>query len=166
MTDLLRARCLKSQQKLISGFTAEDIRLLSDDRKKCHEYFERQRWCASVVDSIAAYSVPRVVSLFLVTIVPRADTDTVLWSVAGDVPSAYFVTDHAQTPAKALDVYTELMEDWVRAVRGDGDLDDVFPVEAVASMENAALLEVRLRLVRSDLIPDAQAHWDDVLGAR
>ena len=100
------------------------------------------------------------------TIIPRADTDTVVWSVVGDLPSAYFVTDEAETPARALDVYIELMEDWVRAVRGDGDLDDVFPIEAVASMENAALLEVRLRLVRSDLVPDAQAHWADVLGTR
>lgn len=165
MTELLRARCLESQQTLIAEFTGEDIRLLASDRKKCHEYFERQRWCASVVESVVAYSVPRVMSLFLVTITPKADTDAVLWAVVGDLPSAYFVTDDAETPAKALDVYIELMEDWVAAVRSTGELDDVFPVEANASTENAALLEERLRFVRSELVPYAEAHWADVFGA-
>lgn len=166
MTELLRARCLRSEQKLLTDFSGDLIRLLSNDRKKCHAYFERQRWCASVVGSVVAYSVPSVLSLFLVTIVPKADTDAVLWSVAGDLPSAYFVTDDAETPAKAIDVYIELMEDWIAAVRGAGDLDDVFPVEAPASLENAALLDDRLPFLRSELIPYAEAHWDEVFGAR
>jgi hypothetical protein len=165
MTDLLRARCLKSQQKLITGFTGEDIRLLSDDRKKCHAYFERQRWCASVTESIVVYSVPRVLSLFLVTIAPDGDADTVLWSVVGDLPSAYFVIDDVETPADALDVYIELMEDWVVAVRDARGLDDVFPVEAEASMENASLLEGRLGFLRSDLVPYAASHWAELFGA-
>ena len=163
MTDVLRARCLKSQQKLLADFTSEDIRLLASDREKCHEYFGRQRWCSSVTESVVAYSVPRVVSLFLVTIVPRADTDAVLWSVVGDLPSAYFVTDATNGPAKALDVYTELMEDWASAVRDGGDLDEVFPVEAAASLENAALLEDRMRFLRSELVPLAHAHWAGAL---
>lgn len=111
-----------------------------------------------------AYSVPRVVSVFLVTIVPRADADTVLWSVVGDLPSAYLVTDDTNGPAEALDVYFELMEDWAACVRDGRGLDEVFPVEAAASIENAALLEERMRFLRSELVPLAQAHWADALG--
>jgi hypothetical protein len=164
MTDLLRARCLKSQQKHFADFTSEDMRLLASDRQKCHEYFGRQRWCDSVTESVVAYSVPRVVSVFLVTIVPRADTDTVLWCVVGDLPSAYFVTDDTSGPAEALDVYIELMEDWAACVRDGGGLDEVFPVEAAASLETAALLEDRMRFLRSELVPLAQSHCADTLG--
>lgn len=164
MTDPLRARCLKSQQKLFADFTDEDIRLLAADRAKCLAYFERQDWCASVTESVVAYSVPRVVSVLLVTIIPRAETDTALWSVVGDLPSAYFVTDDTNEPADALEVYIKLMEDWVAAVRDGGDLDEVFPVEAAASLENAALFEDRMRYLRSEFVPFAHAHWAEVLG--
>lgn len=46
-------------------------------------------------------------------------TPGALWVVAGDLPSAYLVTDAAPTATAtaALAIYCSLMQDWVEAVR-------------------------------------------------
>ena len=103
-----------------------------------------------------------MISVFLVHLVPREGADPVIWCIVGDLPSAYLVVDDANEPADALCIYADLMDDWVRAVRDGDDLDEGFPVEAVPSLENAAMLESRMKFMRSEIIPYARSHWAEL----
>ena len=94
-----------------------------------------------------------VVAVFLFRIDPAPPAEEWLWVVTGDLPSAYLVTDEAQTPAAALEGYCALMEDWATAVRSGAPLEDVFPVAAEATKENADSVVKRVNFVRNEVIP-------------
>lgn len=76
--------------------------------------------------------------------------------VCGDLPTAYFVPDQAPTPGAALSVYCVLMDEWIAAVRGKGDLSIVFPVAAEPTETNAVQLQKRIAFLRSEVIPAFQ----------
>jgi hypothetical protein len=80
-------------------------------------------------------------------------TDDKLWVIVGDLPSAYMVVEPNERPQDALEKYCELMEDWIQAVRDSAKLDDVFPVAAEPSLENAELLEKRIAFLLAEIIP-------------
>ncbi|TCD16655.1 hypothetical protein [Oricola cellulosilytica] len=80
------------------------------------------------------------------------------------LPAAYIWTGHpdfadpdsAQTPAAALESYTNVIQDWVDAVKVGGDLSKVFPVdipEGKAPREYAFDVEKLLDRIREDLLP-------------
>jgi hypothetical protein len=90
---------------------------------------------------------------------PIQGTNEWFWVVVGDLPSAYLVLDNADNPVSALEVYCGLMEDWANAVLENRSLDDVFPVEAKPTPDNAKLLLKRTDFIRTRLLPDWQADW-------
>jgi hypothetical protein len=94
-----------------------------------------------------------VVGVFLFHIDPAPGVDEWLWVVAGDLPTAYLVTDEAPDPASALEAYCNLMSDWAEAVRAGRDLADVFPVAAEATLEHAEMLANRVSFLRARVIP-------------
>lgn len=93
-----------------------------------------------------------VVAVFLFRIRAVGPIDQWLWVITGDLPSAYLVTDRATSPVRTLEVYCELMADWTCAVR-KGNLRDTFPVEAEPTAENADLLEKRVALLQTQILP-------------
>jgi hypothetical protein len=78
-----------------------------------------------------------------------------LWTVVGDLPPAYLVTDDAETPAEVLEAYCERMDDWADRVISKGNLSESFPVAAQPTTEHAEMLRARLEFIRAKLIPDA-----------
>jgi hypothetical protein len=95
-----------------------------------------------------------VVAIFLIELAARVNaTDKELWVVVGDLPSAYMAVDEDETALEALEKYCDLMDQWIAAVRSDNDLDDVFPVEAEPTQENADALQSRIGFLRNEIIP-------------
>ena len=45
------------------------------------------------------------------------------------------------------------MDDWIAAVLDEGDLDEVYPVDAEPNEQNARELESRLKFLRAEIIP-------------
>jgi len=118
-------------------------------------YLTAFAWCPAVRERYLGFGIGRVVALFLFRLEAPVDgQDDWLWVVTGDLPSAYFVTDHAATVAEAMNTYCVLMEDWADAVDHGLPLVDVFPVEATASHENAEMLRRRIRFLRERVIQD------------
>ena len=137
----------------MSGDDEEDTRLLHAALAEAREYLGGMTWYRGVKETYFGLGVGGVVAVFLFRIDPAPDVDEWLWVVVGDLPSAYLVTDEAPTPLAALEVYCELMDEWVEVVRRGGDLDEVYPVAAEASPENAADLARRIAFLRSEVIP-------------
>ena len=127
-----------------------ELRTMLDDARR---YIQSFAWCAGIEEELFGLGIGGVVAVFLFRIRPAGAIDEWLWVIAGDLPSAYLVTDRAASPVQALEVYCELMESWIRAVRQGGNLRDVFPVAAAPTSANADLLEKRIVFLRKKTIP-------------
>jgi hypothetical protein len=118
------------------------------------------KWCSRVVRSFWGWGIPPTLSICLFEIEPtNAHVDRWLWTVTGDVPPAYLVTDNARKPREALEVYVFEMGLWVRKVRAHEDLTDVIPVDVPRTDENADLLESRLNFVETEILNDWDSLW-------
>ena len=139
----------------ITGDDADDTRLLREMAEEARRYITSHSWCPPQKDLFLACGVGGVIALFLVDFTEKigGSPDDSLWLVVGDLPSAYFVTENATNPRAALETYCYLMDDWITAVLDKGDLDEVYPVEAEPSEQNARELESRLMFLRAEIIP-------------
>lgn len=135
------------------GDSDADTALLKSDLDKAERYIVNQKWCGGVKERYFGAGVGGIIAVFLFRIVPRGDADEWLWVIGGDVPCAYLVTDDVSSPREAVEVYCEMMSDWVDAVRSrSGDLDDVFPVDAPATDANAAALASRIAMIKESVL--------------
>ena len=133
-----------------------DASMSSDQRallSKAQEFLSAFPWCNAIQTAYVGCIIEGIVGVFLFEIIPSApEIDNQLWVVVGDLPPAYLVTDRAQDPASALKLYIKEMKAWVKAVRTDSPTDDIIPVNAKASKENAAALESRLNFLAKKVV--------------
>jgi hypothetical protein len=140
--------------KQIAGEDHTETKLLREMLDRAEAYVRSFKWCPPVVERFLGYAVGGVVAVFLFKFSEKIKgSDDLLWVVVGDVPSAYLVTDNAPDPPSALTVYCEMMEAWGRAVLNGSSMDEVFPIGAPATRENANMLLSRTRFIREKLIP-------------
>ena len=144
----------------MAGKSQEETSLLHASLKEAREYIEQFKWCHGVKEIYYGIGIGGVVAVFLFQIDAPPSVDEWLWVVVGDLPSCYLVTDDAETPASALRIYCNLMEDWTKAVLDGKPLDDVFSVQAAPTKENANQLAKRVELLRDDIIPAFEAETD------
>jgi hypothetical protein len=136
------------------GEDDDDTKELRATLEEARNYLTSFAWCTRIEEEFLGLGIGGIVAVFLFRIRPVGAVDAWLWVIAGDLPSAYLVTDRAASPVQALEVYCELMEDWIRAVRrGRPSPRDAFPVMAEPTSENADLLENRVALLRTKVIP-------------
>jgi hypothetical protein len=144
----------------IVGDDAEETGLLQQMLQEATDYLKSFRWCPPIDRIYLGAGVGGVVAAFLSHFRERIrGTDEWLWVVVGDLPSAYLVTDQADNPVSALKVYCQLMDDWANAVLEGRPLDDVFPVEAKPTPDNAQSLLRRTSFIRTRLLPNWRAEW-------
>lgn len=138
---------------VMAGEDDEETSLLRESLEEARAYLKGQKWCRSIRSERFGLGVGGVVAVFLFELAGDPGVDDLLWVVSGDLPLAYLVTDSAPTPAAALELYCDMMEDWINAARGKAALGDVFPVAVHPTEENAARLEKRVAFLRSEVIP-------------
>lgn len=137
----------------MKGDNPEDTRLLKSMFEEARGYLLSFNWCREVKESWFGWGVGGVCAVFLFEIIPaRKNVDSWLWVVVGDLPSAYVVLDGSPTPMKALDTYVELMQEWVDAVKQGKTTNNLIPVDAEQTMQNADLLERRLAFLRKKVL--------------
>jgi hypothetical protein len=138
----------------ITGDGPDDTALLRGMYLDAQAYIATVRGLSKISNTYLAYGIGGILALFLVEFTePVNETDICIWVVVGDIPSAYFVMDDAPDPKSALRVYCEIMSQWAEQVLSNGSLDEVFPVEAKPTSENALLLQRRLQHIRETIIP-------------
>lgn len=142
------------------GEDDEETSELQEFLQRARAFLESHRWCERITDAFFGFGIGGVVAVFLLRVEVKGVGEQLLWCVVGDLPSAYLVTDHAKTAAAALEAYAGLMEDWVMAVRDGTGLRDVYPVDAPADEEHAAMLEDRMRFLRKNVVPVARTQHE------
>ena len=132
----------------------EEAALLCDMAAKARSYVSSFSWCPNIKAAYLAFGIGKVVGVFLFDFQSKVGgTDDRLWVMVGDLPDAYLVVEPDDSAKEALVRYCELMDDWISAVLTFGKFDDVFPVAAPRTIENANLLRRRLDFLRSEIIP-------------
>lgn len=143
----------------IKGEDEKDTSLLNEMATHARNYITSFKWCLPITAMYLADGIGGVVAVFLVEFEGKiGGTDDRLWVVAGDLPSAYMIVEPDDCAREALETYCILMDDWVAAVRGDGDFGGVYPVEAARTEEHADMLASRLDFIRKEIIPEFSAE--------
>lgn len=142
----------------LRGDSDEDTEVLRRMADEARFFLNKFDWCKEIRELYFGLGIGGVLAVFLARILPsEKDVDEWLWVIVGDLPSAYLVTDAASTPAAALRAYIEEMREWVAAVRAGESVDNVIPVNAPVTPQNADALCSRLNHIERELIPEFES---------
>lgn len=139
----------------ISGDSLEDTQALKCMANSARDYLASFSWCPPIKNLFFAYGVGGIIAVFVAELTEsiKDSNDSLLWVIEGDLPSAYMVADDIQDPKTAIEVYCDLMDEWAKTVIDNQNLEEVFPVKAEPTHENAELLLKRTKFIRETLVP-------------
>lgn len=138
----------------IIGGDNEDTNLLHEMAVTARNYICSFSWCPPILAMYLGHGIGGVVAIFLAKFEQKiSGTDDCLWIIVGDLPSAYIVVEPCDSCREALERYCRLMDDWINEVLSFGDFQNVYPIDAPRSLENAELLRRRLDFIRREIIP-------------
>jgi hypothetical protein len=140
----------RSKLKPIFAIHNNEVKKLA---KEAEMFLLSHHWCRTIEYGYLSWAVAGVIGVFLFDIIPsEPEVDKTLWVVTGDIPSAYLVTDEAETWQEALEAYVYEMNRWVEAVRAGKSLDDIIPVNVEPDLKYAEMLEGRLSFMKKNFI--------------
>jgi hypothetical protein len=121
------------------------LRKMSEDAK---QYISSFPWCGTILNSYFGGGVGGIFAVFFFHIRPgRSDVDPWIWTVVGDVPSAYLPVSDCESPAEVFRTYLRGMNRWVELARKgqNGTPEEgVPPVNVPATPEWAEKLDQKL----------------------
>ena len=143
---LTRTNQLKAKTKV-----DKEIKKLSEE---AYNYLKQQAWCKEVEEGWLAEGWGYILGIFLFRINPSSkNVDDYVWIVVGDIPPAYIDIESAQTIEEVLKSYILIMRDWTHAVLNKLSLTESFPVAVDPSEKMANMLNRRLDLLESEILP-------------
>jgi len=121
-------------------------------------YAQAFRSTPVVRDVVLAFGIAPMLGLFLVrfaTPITRGELagETEVWVVVGDLPFMCFETDDARSPARALELYCAIAQDWAEAVLSGRDLSESYPIAIEPTAEHAEMLLSRIDFIRDEFVP-------------
>lgn len=128
----------------------DEIHCVLKLQQEAEEYLKSFDWCLKIKKSWYdnEFSSYDIIGVFLFEIEPINETvDDFVWVIIGDLPTVYL--DKSVTSGKeALEIYCDLMEDWIDNVKNGQSLEECFPVPNEPTAENADLLKTRIELIK------------------
>lgn len=122
--------------------------------KNARQYLTGHEWVLGIDEEYLGAAINGIIYIFLFKIRPaRADVDSWLWVIVGDLPPAYLTCDDCKTAAEALDGYIGAMESWVAAAIEGRSVAGLIPVNVPANRENAEMLKSRLEFLDKKILP-------------
>lgn len=138
----------------MAGETPEETRLLQKMQSEAEDFLGSHKWCKRIVERYFGYGVGGVLAIFLFRIVPTNPTvDEWLWTVVGDLPPAYLVTEGNPAPSDALEGYVKELQRWAGAVREGRATDELIPVNVPPTSASVEALQKRLDFIRDNILP-------------
>lgn len=116
-------------------------------------YLEYHTWCREISESYLGFLRPGIIGVFLFKIVPaKEEVDEWIWIIVGDIPPVYMTTEICPNPAIAVEEYIFAMRKWVEAARNGETIEEMVPVNAPPTKENAEALAGRLRFIEERIL--------------
>ncbi|OBQ46587.1 hypothetical protein JJL45_11855 [Tamlana sp. s12] len=128
----------------------DEIHCVLSLQKEAENYLKSFDWCLKIKKSWydSGFSSYDIIGVFLFEIEPiNENVDDFIWVIVGDLPTVYL--DKTVTSGmEAIEVYCDLMEDWIDNVKKGQSLEECFPVPSEPTIENADLLKTRIELIK------------------
>lgn len=138
---------------LLQGESEYETRMLRAYAQEARGYLESFPWCTGIRQLLYGVGVGGVIAVFLGELSIKALDREWLWIVAGDLPTAYFAAELADTPCLALRHYCAGVEAWAAAVRTKALDAQAMALRAEASLEIAVELSAKVLTVRRIVLP-------------
>ena len=142
-------------EELLENLTEMDeIQCLLNLHNEAKAYLENFDWCLSIKNSWneREYSFYDKIGVFLFEIEPaNQNVDDFVWIIVGDLPTVY-LDKSVSSGTEAVEIYCELMEDWIEHVVAGKTVEDCFPIPNAPTAENATLLKSRTEFIRENLL--------------
>ena len=132
----------------------EELKCILELQTKAENYLQSFNWCKSIKNNWydKEYCIYNQIGVFLFEIEPASpEVDDFIWIIAGDLPSVY-LDKSVKTASEALEVYCELMDDWVGNVKNGKSLSDSYPIPVEPTNKNADLLVARVSFIKEELL--------------
>jgi hypothetical protein len=144
----------------------EEVEGLAALAAEARTYVQSFRWARPIADVVLAFGLQPIIGLFLVQftegIPGEGQGDTEVWTVVGDLPSMYFETEDARTPARALELYCAVAQDWADNVLSGTSLADSYPIPVAPTREHAEMLLSRIEWLRLRMVPEAKGQAPEI----
>lgn len=144
----------KNVSEIESSFQTKEeenyLRLLLAQARK---FLNKQKWCKSILSEYCGLACDDAFGAFLFEVEPAfVEVDNFLWVIAGDLPPAYITCEEAKNAIAALNIYLGEMDRWVDAVLSGKSTDNLIPVDAKPTKENALILKSRLDWIGDNVV--------------
>jgi hypothetical protein len=127
---------------------------LDEALSEAREFITFYDWVSFVKAEFLGAGIEGVLYVFLFEIIPtRLNVDSWVWVIVGDLPRAYITCEDAKNPYEAIDAYIGAMEEWVEAAQSGRSVASLIPVSLPATLDNAAMLERRLKFIDEQILP-------------
>jgi len=125
--------------------------------KEASDFILSFYWCFEVKNSSIYTNLGKLLCIFLFEIDNSAsEDDNFLWVIVGDLPPMYLDTLGPTTTVQVLEDYADLAQDWIDKVKIGKSVNDCYPFIAAATLEMAELFQVRINLIKHNLIPNIE----------
>ncbi|MBL7797291.1 MAG: hypothetical protein JNJ90_12410 [Saprospiraceae bacterium] len=121
--------------------------------KEARLFLQGHNWCKAIEKQWLAANWDNILIVFYFDFIPdSSDTDDHVWVIVGDLPPAYIDVESANTETEAVQVYIEIMDDWVQCVKGGRPVEDCYPISIPPEIRYADMLDLRLQLIRKYIL--------------
>lgn len=132
----------------------EELKAILKLHDNAKSYLGSFKWCISVNHGWydPEFSIYEKIGVFLFEIEPIDESvSKLIWVIIGDLPTVY-LDEGIKTSKEALELYCELMSEWVNNVSEGKGLDECYPVTVEPTLENADLLNYRIEFIKRELL--------------
>jgi hypothetical protein len=132
-------------------FYSEVTSLIEESKQFLSSY----SWCYHIKDGWLFTNLGKVLCVFLYEIDnSHSLEDNFLWVVVGDLPPIYLDTYNVLSNRDALEVYVEIVNDWIYHVETNQSLEKCFPLASDHSSESLQKLKKRTDLLQNAILPE------------
>lgn len=121
--------------------------------EEANSFLKGHKWCRAIKKQWLVAEWENLLIVFFFEIIPNStDADDRVWVIVGDLPPAYIDTESATNETEAIQVYTEIMDDWVQCVKNGQSTEDCYPINVPPENKYAEMLDTRLQLIRKYIL--------------
>jgi hypothetical protein len=134
-------------------FYSEVVPLAEESKR----YLIRQDWCQGVKNGWLFTNLGKVLCIFLFEVDnTQSPEDNLLWVIVGDLPPMYLDTNSVLDNREVIEVYIQLVIDWIDHLDSGKPLDECFPLEAERSAGSIQMLKERMTLLQYTILPEIE----------
>ena len=123
---------------------------------EAQRYLTSFTWCDKILNGWLVKDWGYMLCIFYFEINPAygSGADNFVWIVVGDIPPAYIDIQSATNKLEVLEIYVNLMEEWISNVEQGKSIENCFPINVEPTLKYANMLSSRISIIKSDFITE------------